>query len=431
MMNKLTDFTVLASMDMNFMGVGILVTFFLLWKLDFIATILNQKAFAPVIPDHLKDLWTEETYDKARAYSTVSAKFAIIESSFSLMTLLVFWFLGGFSWLDQLTRNWLPDSPIYAGCAFLGLLFLGHHLLSLPLAIYDTFVIEEKFGFNKTTPSLFAVDQLKGMLLGGVIGLPIAALILWIFLSVPHAWIWAWAAFSAIQILMMWLAPAVILPLFNKFEPMPDGELRSAIEAMAKKCNFPLAGLYVMDGSKRSTKANAFFTGFGKLKKIALFDTLIEKHSTDELVAILAHEIGHFRCHHMPKRLIAAILQSAVLFYLIGLATDTQGIFARMLFDAFGVATISPHVGLVLFSLLFSPISRLLGIASNKWSRTHEFEADAYAAEHTGAPETLITALKKLTTDNLSHPTPHPLRIALDYSHPPLGQRLQVLEKLK
>jgi STE24 endopeptidase len=226
---------------------------------------------------------------------------------------------------------------------------------------------------------------------------------------------------------MMWLAPAVILPLFNKFEPMPEGELRSAIEVMAKKCEFPISGLYIMDGSKRSTKANAFFTGFGKTKKIALFDTLLAKHDTAELVAILAHEIGHFRCKHIPQRLVASILQSAVMFFLIGLATDPRGNFSRMLFDAFGVADISPHVGLVLFGLIFAPIGRLLGIVSNQWSRRHEFEADAYAAEHTGSPASLMSALKKLSTDNLSHPTPHPLRVALDYSHPPLSQRLEAL----
>lgn len=411
--------------------VSLCILLFLFWKLEFIATLLNLKSFAPHVPPALQDLWTTDSYEKARNYSVTSARFSIIESTFSLMLLLGFWLLGGFGWLDELTRQWFPDSPIRTGLAFLGLLFAGQYLLGLPLSLYDTFVIEEKFGFNKTTPRVYAIDQIKSILLGVIIGLPLTAAVLWIFSTVDHAWLWAWACVSAFQLLMMWLAPAVILPLFNKFSPMPEGELRDAIEAMAKRCDFPIVGLYVMDGSKRSTKANAFFTGFGKTKKIALFDTLIEKHSTEELVAILAHEIGHFRCKHIPQRLAASLLQSALLFFLIGLATNPQGAFARLLFDAFGVATISPHVGLVLFGILFSPASRLLGILSNRWSRRHEFEADAYAAQHCGSPAPLITALKKLTTDNLSHPTPHALRVMLDYSHPPLSQRLAALESLR
>ncbi len=413
------------------MAVSLIVVFFVFWKLELIATLLNLKAFHPDIPGTLKDLWTRESYDKARSYTISSARFSLVESTVHLALLLGFWCLGGFGWLDESTREWFPDSPIRTGLCFLSLLMIGQYVSGLPLSIYDTFVIEEKFGFNQTTPKVFLTDQLKNILLGIVIGLPLAAAVLWIFQHVDRAWLWAWGSVSAFQLLMMWLAPAVILPLFNQFTPMPEGELRDAIEAMARRCNFPIVGLYVMDGSKRSTKANAFFTGFGKMKKIALFDTLIGKHSTDELVAILAHEIGHFRCKHIPQRLGVSLLQSALLFFLIGLATDPDGTFSRLLFDAFGVKTISPHVGLVLFSILFSPASRLLGIVSNQWSRRHEFEADAYAALHCGSPDALIAALKKLTTDNLSHPTPHPLRVLLDYSHPPMSQRLAALEKLR
>jgi STE24 endopeptidase len=417
-------------MDLNNLGVILLILFFLLWKLDFIATILNVKAFAIQLPEKLRDVWTSESYEKARSYNQVSARFSIIESTISLVILLAFWLFGGFGWIDGLTRSWFPNSPILLGLCYLTLFFLGQQLISLPISIYNTFVIEEKFGFNKTTPRTFIIDQIKGLLLGAAIGLPIGALVLWIFNQVPNAWLWAWISVSAFQLLMMWLAPAVILPLFNRFQPMPDGELKEAIEIMAKKCNFPIVGLFVMDGSKRSTKANAFFTGFGKTKKIALFDTLIAKHNTEELVAILAHEIGHFRCKHIPQRLIVSMLQSAVIFFLIGLVTDKNGAFARSLFDAFHVKNISPHVGLILFSLLFSPVSRLLGVFSNTWSRKHEFEADAYAAKNTGSPQSLMTALKNLSTDNLSHPTPHALRVLLDYSHPPLSQRLEALEKL-
>jgi STE24 endopeptidase len=219
------------------------------------------------------------------------------------------------------------------------------------------------------------------------------------------------------------------MPLFNKFTPMPDGELKQEIEALGKRCGFPLDGVFVMDGSKRSSKANAFFTGFGKRKKIALFDTLIDKSTTPELLGVLAHEIGHFRRGHIKQRLAAGIFQTAVIFFLLGLATDPDGKFARLLFDAFGVPTISPHVGLVLFSILLEPVSKLLGVVLNAWSRKHEFEADAYAAEVTGDAAPLASALTRMTADHLSHPTPAALRVWLDYSHPPLLQRLRAMNK--
>ena len=208
---------------------------------------------------------------------------------------------------------------------------------------------------------------------------------------------------------------------------MPDGELKEKIHALGVKCGFPLEGVFVIDGSKRSTKANAYFTGFGKHKKIALFDTLTEKSTTPELLAILAHEIGHFRLGHIRQRLVVGILQMALIFFLIGLATDPTGAFARQLHDAFGVAQISPQAGLVFFTILLEPASKLLSVLANAWSRKHEFEADAYAGESTGSPESLATALKKLSRDHLSHPSPHKLRVVLDYSHPPLLQRLKAL----
>jgi STE24 endopeptidase len=252
---------------------------------------------------------------------------------------------------------------------------------------------------------------------------------LWIFGHVAHAWLWAWALVTGFQLVLTYLAPSWIMPLFNKFTPMPDGELKQAIEALGQRCQFPLTDVFVMDGSKRSTKANAFFTGLGKRKKIALFDTLIEKSSQAELLGVLAHEIGHFRCGHIKQRLAVGILQSAVIFFLLGLATNPQGTFARLLFDAFGVTNISAHVGLVLFTILLEPVSKLLGVLANAWSRKHEFEADAYAAKVTGNPNALGEALKKLSVDHLSHPSPAALRVWLDYSHPPLLLRLAALRQ--
>ena len=417
-----------AMSDWNFMSVIILVGVFLLWKLEFAATLLNLKAFPTHVPRSLNGLMDQEKLDQARAYLRVNARFGILQSTVSLVVLLVFWSIGGFAWLDDLARSFTP-SLLVAGLIFLSLLLLGQSLISLPFSIYDTFVIEGKFGFNRSTPATFIKDRLKGLLLAAVIGLPLMAAVLWIFSNVEHAWLWAWIVVTAVQLILTYLAPSWIMPLFNKFTPMPDGELKQDIEALGVKCGFPLTGVFVMDGSKRSTKANAFFTGLGKRKKIALFDTLVEKSSKPELLGVLAHEIGHFRCGHIKQRLAVGILQTAVIFYLLGLATDPDGKFSRLLFDAFGVKTISPHVGFVLFSIMLEPVSKALAVLANAWSRRHEFEADAYAANVTGDGAALGDALKKMSADHLSHPSPAPLRVWLDYSHPPLVERLEALAK--
>lgn len=416
-----------AMSDWNFMSAIILVGVFLLWKLEFAATLLNLKAFPATVPRPLAGLMDAEKLEKARAYLNVHARFGILQSTVSLVTLLVFWALGGFSWLDGFSRSF-TSSQVGGGLIFLTLLFLGQSLISLPFSIHDTFVIEQKYGFNRATPATFIMDRVKGLLLAAVIGLPLGAAVLWIFGNVPHAWLWAWLVVTAFQLVLTYLAPSLIMPLFNKFTPMPEGGLKQEIEALGEKCGFPLTGVFVMDGSKRSTKANAFFTGLGKRKKIALFDTLVEKSTRPELLGVLAHEIGHFRCGHIRQRLVVGILQTAVIFYLLGLATDPDGRFARLLFDAFGVKQISPHVGLVLFSILLEPVNKALGVLANAWSRRHEFEADAYAAKVTGDAASLGEALKKMTADHLSHPSPAPLRVWLDYSHPPLIQRLEALQ---
>ena len=414
--------------DWNFMSVVILVGVFGLWKLELAATLLNLKAFPDRVPQALEGLMDDEKLDQARAYLRVNARFGILQSTVSLAVLLVFWAMGGFGWVDGLARSFSP-SLVVAGLIFLSLLILGQSLISLPFSVYDTFVIEQKFGFNRATPATFIKDRLMGLALGAGIGLPLGAAVLWIFGNVAHAWLWAWLVVTAFQLILTYLAPTLIMPLFNKFTPMPDGELKQEIEALGVKCAFPLTGVFVMDGSKRSTKANAFFTGLGKRKKIALFDTLVEKSSQPELLGVLAHEIGHFRCGHIKQRLAVGILQTAVIFFLLGLATDPEGKFAQLLFDAFGVQPISPHVGLVLFSILLEPVSKGLGVLANAWSRRHEFEADAYAARVTGDGAALGEALKKMTADHLSHPAPAPLRVWLDYSHPPLIQRLAALGK--
>ncbi len=417
-----------AMTDWNFMAVIILVGLFALWKLEFAATLLNLKAFPESVPKGFEDVMDSEKLDKARAYLRAHAQFGIIGSTASLAMMLIFWSLGGFGWLDGWARS-LGHSEVVTGLVFLTALLIGQSLVGLPFSIYDTFVIEEKFGFNRSTFATFVMDRIKGMVLGAIIGLPLAAAVLWIFGNVPNAWLWAWAVVTAFQLILTYLAPSLIMPLFNKFTPMPDGELKNAIEALGVKCGFPLTGVFVMDGSKRSTKANAFFTGLGKQKKIALFDTLVDKSTQPELIGVLAHEIGHYRCGHIKQRLVVGIVQMAVIFFLLGLATDPDGKFARLLFDAFGVKQISPHAGLVFFSILLEPVSKLLSVAAHAWSRKHEFEADAYAAKVTGDGAALGDALKKLSADHLSHPSPAALRVWLDYSHPPLLQRLEALRQ--
>jgi STE24 endopeptidase len=409
------------------MSLIIIISLFLLWNLEFIATLLNIKTFPSIAPRELDGMMDQEKLEKARAYLNVNSRFDILKSTFSLTVLLCFWFFHGFPFLDHLARSF-SENEIVSGIIFLAVLFIGQNLISIPFDWYETFGIEEKFGFNKSTPKTFIVDRIKGLFLASIIGLPIIAGILWIFQEVPNAWIWAWAFVTAVQLLLTYLAPTFILPLFNKFTPMPEGELRTKIEELGTSCGFPLEGVFIIDGSKRSTKANAYFTGFGKHKKIALFDTLIEKSSIPELLAILAHEIGHFRLGHIKQRLFVGILQMALIFFLIGLATDKSGAFARLLHDAFFVKTISTHTGLVFFTILLEPASKLLTILANAWSRKHEFEADAYAGKSTGTPEALATALKKLSSDHLSHPAPHKLRVILDYSHPPLLERLRALD---
>ncbi|MFD2160728.1 M48 family metallopeptidase [Rubritalea tangerina] len=414
----------------NTLGIIIVIALFLLWNLDLIATLLNLKALNPKLPSEFKGIFTEDKYAESQHYTRITSQFDIVQSTFSLALTLTFWLLGGFGWLDDFCRS-IGYGPILTGLIFMAILFIAQTLIGIPFQIYSTFVIEAKFGFNKTTPKTFVIDQIKGLILMALIGAPILALILWIFGAVAHAWLWAWIAFTLIQLLLTYLAPTYILPLFNKFEPMEDGELKSAINALSAKCDFPLTEIYVMDGSKRSTKSNAFFTGFGKNKKIALFDTLIEKHTTEGLVGVLAHEIGHFKCKHIIQRMVVSTIQTAVIFFLIGIATNPNGAFAQQLFDAFYVEQISTYAGLIFFFILFSPVNKVLSIFSNRCSRKHEFEADAYAANAQGTPEHLIGALKQLSADNLVNLTPHPFLVFLEYSHPPMLTRIDALRRLK
>ena len=417
--------------SMTPLAIILIVLLVLLWKVDFIATLLNLKALKPELPKEFSDVFDDAKYKQSQLYTQENSKFHVVSSVFSLFTLLLFWVCGGFVWLHEFVTGF-GLGLILTGVIYLGLLFVGNLLLSLPFSVYSTFVLEKKFGFNKTTPQTFITDQIKSLLLAAIIGGPILALLLWIFDTVPNAWFWAWGVMTVISLLLTYLAPTYIMPLFNKFTPIEDGELKDAINAMAKKCDFPLTELFVIDGSKRSTKANAFFTGFGKQKKIALYDTLIEEQSTDELVGVLAHEIGHFKRKHIVQRMVLSVVQTAIIFYLIGLFTTPNTSISEVIYGAFLFEDEQPlYVGLALFGILFTPISFFIGLAMNLWSRKHEFEADHFAKVHQETPEHLISALKKLSAQNLSNLTPHPLLVFLEYSHPPVLQRIDALRSDK
>ncbi len=308
----------------------------------------------------------------------------------------------------------------------MGGLWFGHWLINLPFDLYDTFSIEQRFGFNKMTPALFVADQIKSLLLTGVIGGGVLAILLALFQqSGPATWLYAWGFTSVLLFVFAYIAPAVILPLFNKFTPLEDGELKTAILDYGKSHAFSIAGLFVMDGSKRSTKSNAFFTGFGRTKKIVLFDTLIANHTVDELVAVLAHEIGHYKLRHILQHLAVAVANIGVFLFLAA-----HFIQARGLFDAFRVESMSAYAGLALFLVFYNPLSRALSIVRGFQTRRHEFQADRFASETTHHPQAMIDALKKLSKSNLSNLAPHPLCVVLYHSHPPVLQRIAAIQAL-
>jgi STE24 endopeptidase len=406
----------------NAYAILILCALLIEYALNLAADLLNLRALKPELPAEFADVYDAERYGKSQEYTRVRTRFGLIPATFHMGVLLVFWFAGGFPWLDGVVRG-LELSPIVTGLLFIGCLGLARTVLSLPFSWYSTFVIEERFGFNKTTPKTFIADLLKGLLLAVVLGGPLLAVILWFFEAAGSmAWLWCWLVTTAFTLFIQFVAPTWIFPLFNKFEPLDEGELRDAIMSYAQKVAFPLEGLFVIDGSRRSTKANAFFTGFGKRKRVALFDTLIEKHETDELVAIVAHEIGHYKKGHILKGLGISIVQSGVVFFLLSLFLKNQG-----LFEAFYVHELSVSAGLVFFGMLFSPIDLVLSFFVQAFSRKNEFEADAYARETTGMADQLVSGLKRLSADSLSNLTPHPFYVKLHYSHPPLTQRIDAL----
>jgi STE24 endopeptidase len=338
---------------------------------------------------------------------------------------LLFWLSGGFQCLDAFVRDYQLSITL-TGIIYIGVFTLLRSILSLPFQMYSTFIIESRYGFNRTTVKTFATDILKTLLLALLLGVPLLYGVLSIFqYAGAFAWLYCWIAVSLFILIVQFIAPTWIMPLFNKFTSLADGELRTSVMEYTKSLSYPVKDIFVMDGSKRSSKSNAFFTGFGKNKRIALFDTLIEKHTIPELVSVLAHEIGHYKLKHILQRIIISIFHSGVMFFLLSFfLTDNK------LFEAFYMQNISVYGGLLFFGLLFTPIELLLGILLQYISRRNEFSADRFAADTTNDSQAMIDALKKLSADNLSHLAPHPFYVFLHYSHPPVTQRIAALRRI-
>jgi len=409
---------------MNPFLVIILFAILLDFVVNLVANILNLKALKLEVPDLLKGIYKPDEYRNSQQYTRSVTRFAFVTSSFRLAMLLAFWFGGGFNFLDQIIRSW-GFVPIANGLLYIGILLLVYSLVNLPFSIYATFVIEERFGFNRTTPVTFIKDRLKGLALAILLGAPLLAIVLAIFeYAGYYAWLHCWAAITVFSLGVQYIAPTWIMPLFNKFTPMETGELKEAILQYARSVKFPVKNVLVMDGSKRSSKSNAFFTGFGRNKRIALFDTLIEKHSVNELVAILAHEIGHHKKRHILQGTIISILHTGVILFLLSIFVGNPG-----LYDAFYMEQASIYTGLLFFGLLYTPVELILSIVLQVISRRNEYQADRFAATTTDEPESLANALEKLSADHLSNLTPHPSYVFLNYSHPPLLQRLEALKK--
>ena len=382
---------------------------------------LNLKSLAPAAPAHLADVHDPEAYRRSQDYARARGAFDMAAQAATTLATLVFILAGGFPLADSLAR--FGGGEIVTGLAFFALLFAASELFGLPFSIYRTFVIEARFGFNTTTPATFALDRLKGMLLAAALGLPLLAAVLWFFRAADTwAWAWCWAATTLFSLAVTYVAPTLIMPLFNTFAPLEDGDLRRRLQDLAGRTGFDVGGIFVMDGSRRSTKANAFFTGLGRRKRIVLYDTLLTRHDDAEIEAILAHEIGHFRLGHIARGLALSTLHNGVLFFLMGQALRLPG-----LYEAFGMDTMPLHAGLVFFLLLFSPISLVLTPLFAAVSRHHEFAADRFAAAHLPSPAPLVRALKKISGQSLANLTPHPWYVLFHYSHPPLGERIQAL----
>ncbi len=396
----------------------LIIQFFIETVLDY----LNAKRYGNPVPEELNDVFNAEEYEKSQAYKKTNYRFGLLTSTFSMVLTLGFLIFGGFEWVDQIARS-ITDNPIVIALLFFGIIMIGSDIVTLPFSYYSTFVIEEKFGFNTTTQSTFFMDKLKGWGLMVVVGGGLLALIIWFFeWAGSNFWIYAWALVAIFSLFMNLFYSKLIVPLFNKLTPLEAGGLKTKIENYAENVGFELQNIFVIDGSKRSTKANAYFSGFGKEKRITLYDTLINDLEEEEIVAVLAHEVGHYKRKHIIFNLAASILLTGLTLFLLSLFINNPEVSL-----AIGVSQPSFHAALIGFGILYSPISEVTGLIMNHLSRKFEYQADDYA-KNTYAASPLITSLKKLSKNSLSNLTPHPAYVFMHYSHPPLIARIKNLK---
>lgn len=386
-----------------------------------ILSALNVKSSIKPIPDLLSGIYDQDKYQKQQSYFRANTRFGLLTSTVSFLVIFLMIVFGGFGWLDGIVQRWTAN-PILVSLIFFGILFLANDIISTPFEIYDIFVIEERFGFNKTTPKTFILDKLKGYALTAVLGGGIIALVMWFYqLNPQYFWLIAWACVTSVSLFISLFYSELIVPLFNKQTPLEAGELRDAIEKFSKKAGFELKNIFVIDGSKRSTKANAYFTGFWKKKRIVLYDTLINDLDTAEIVAVLAHEAGHSKYKHTLRNILINLPYTLLVFFLLGLILRSD-----VLAQALGGKEASFHLNILAFGILYSPVSMMLGLAMNVLSRKHEYQADGYVKENKMG-EQLISALKKISSKSLSNLTPHPAYVFVSYSHPTLLQRVEKL----
>ena len=411
---------------MNLIAIIILLTIVLDLLLHVVSDALNLKMLRNEVPAPFKGVFDAERYAKSQDYLKVNTRFGWVSTFCNTIAMFVFWFGGGFALLDNWARS-LGKGPVVTGLIYIGVLMLAYGVLSQPFTLYATFVIEERFGFNKTTLKTYVTDLAKGFVLAILLGTPLLAGILAFFeYAGREAWLFCWAAVTLYMLFIQFIAPTWIMPLFNKFSPLEEGDLRERIFAYAQSIKYPLANVFVMDGSKRSGKSNAFFTGFGKNKRIVLFDTLIAQHTVDELLAVLAHEMGHYKKKHILQGMLIAVVQTGLMFFLLSFFISYQG-----LFDAFYLEQTSVYAGLIFFGMLYAPLDFFLGMLSQMRSRRNEYQADRFSVETTRNPAAMVDALKKLAVHNLSNLVPHPFYVFLNDSHPPVLKRVEAIENLR
>jgi STE24 endopeptidase len=388
------------------------------------ADLLNVKNISNNIPSEFDRYFDKEKYSKTQEYLKANTKLSVISSTFFLTVQIIFIISSGFNYVNTIAVSF-GFGTVLTGLIFVGIVFSAFEVLKIPFSAYSIFVIEENFGFNRMSVKTFISDLLKSWIITTAIGTIIFAAVLWLFVNVyRYAWLYAFAAIVIFKLFITFIAPVAIMPLFNKYIPLEEGELKNSIEEYAKKENFKMKGLFKMDGSKRSTKSNAFFTGFGKFRRIVLFDTLIQKHTVDELTSILAQDMGHFKLGHIVKHIIFSFVLSGIMLFIFSLLIDKA-----WLYNAFFMQTQPVYAGIIFFSFLYTPISLIISTIQSYFSRKHEYEADSYAITTYRKPQAMVNALKKLSVDNMSNLYPHKFKVFLEYSHPPILERIKAINR--